>query len=449
MTESPSPRSAASDAPPTARSGRRRGAAHFPSRAPLAALVAALALIAAGACDKAEEAAAPPPPAAPPAAQAPAQEIPPAIEPPDEVAFDFVAADFVDASTGWIVGVDEEAQVSAVVATADGGASWRKLVEIQGDRLRDVDFVNASTGWAVGDTGLVYRTGDGGVTWEAERVAAGEWAAQYESPSVTVGAGPRSPGVVVSQNVASIFFVDARVGWAAGDAPLESNPKRRRGLLLATNDGGTTWREVSGDAGPAVPHALNDVWFVDAKEGWAAGGDIEENELDVILRTADGGRTWTRAPSGVAQFPRAVHFVDHNRGWVVGMTIDLETGDLGPSKIVATSDAGATWTVQLVAPRSFFDVVFADASHGWAVGERSAVYATADGGATWRQQANFVTAGARQVPRPSVAAPRSGDAAGARRAPAPQPKPLGTAFFVSERAGWAGGAGVILRRAAR
>jgi photosystem II stability/assembly factor-like uncharacterized protein len=57
--------------------------------------------------------------------------------------------------------------------TSDAGSSWRQVIPNVnfGDSVRDMDFVSASTGWVVdvdnnGNIAL-YRTADGGITWNA------------------------------------------------------------------------------------------------------------------------------------------------------------------------------------------------------------------------------------------------------------------------------------------
>ena len=71
----------------------------------------------------------------------------------------------------------------------------------------------------------------------------------------------------------SVFFADARHGWAAGhDA-----------VILRTGDGGATWQKVHED--PASGPIL-DLWFRDAATGYAIGA------YGLILATGDGGNSW-------------------------------------------------------------------------------------------------------------------------------------------------------------
>jgi photosystem II stability/assembly factor-like uncharacterized protein len=349
---------------------------------------------------------------------------------PADAAYDFVAVDFVDARRGWIVGADEDNNAGAVFRTTDAGATWTKTSDFDQDILRDVDFVDASNGWVVGDT-AIYRTTDGGVTWkvDAEHLV---WSVEHEMKHVTA---TTNTGTVMTAGevVTAIFFIDATTGWAAADAPASSTDlSQRRGVVYATTDGGATWRDVSGSS---LSSPINDIWFVTSKEGWAVGGNAEVNEVDLILHTTDGGRTWTRQRSGAPQLVRAIHFVDGKRGWAVGMTVDLDSGEHGISRVLATTDGGKSWSQQFASPRSFFDVYFSDPLHGWAVGDRSAVYATADGGATWVSQTRFTTENAVRVA-----------AAGKTMAANGRPRTYSEIAFLDISNGWAGGDGMILKR---
>ena len=342
--------------------------------------------------------------------------------------YDFVAIDFVDAARGWIVGVDEGNNVSTILRTEDGGATWTQLVEVVGDTLYDVDFADEREGWAAGIEGVVYRTSDGGATWAAVPAAALE--ARRTTPFKRVRAETGPALLELSETVVSIVFLDETTGLAAGDTPGDDIDARRR-LLLRTSDGGRTWTDVPA-AGPETDVAINDLAFASASDGWAAGGNVVTREEDVLLHTADGGRTWERRRAGSAQFHRAVHFADPMTGWVVGLTIDPVDETFGPSRILQTTDGGRTWAPQLTSDRSFFDVTFFDSKIGWAVGDRAAVFSTTDGGATWTQQTRFANTGVTQMSPP----PRPPNA--------PMARSLNVVTARGSGAAVVGGAGVIL-----
>ena len=73
---------------------------------------------------------------------------------------------FASRERGWAVGGE-----GVVVATTDGGVTWRPQQSGVGDDLNDVRFFDESEGWAVGRGGAMLHTTDGGRTWaEAKRV---------------------------------------------------------------------------------------------------------------------------------------------------------------------------------------------------------------------------------------------------------------------------------------
>ena len=82
------------------------------------------------------------------------------------------------------------------------------------------------------------------------------------------------------------------------------------GTILRTTDGGTTWTPQS--SGTIWP--LNGVFFTDANTGTAVGGEAVEPAT--ILRTTDGGANWfpQSVPSEAIWELYDVYFTDANTG---------------------------------------------------------------------------------------------------------------------------------------
>jgi photosystem II stability/assembly factor-like uncharacterized protein len=141
-------------------------------------------------------------------------------------------------------------------------------------------------------------------------------------------------------------------------------------FILRTTDGGTTWTE---QANPA-PYPLQDVFFTSASNGIAVGYD------STIVHTTDGGATWTlQSTGGIGIYATGVCFTDSSHGTVVGFPYSG-----GPGVILQTSDAGTTWMSR--ASGSTFGiggVSFSDSRNGMVVGELGTMYRTRDGGSTW------------------------------------------------------------------
>lgn len=116
---------------------------------------------------------------------------------------------------------------SGVYRSDDGGATWEKLLE-ENKRLHSIDFTEGGRGVVVGH-GVAYTTSDGGETWRKTILAGERHAARFIGGSTVVAVGSE-PQVLVSQ------------------------------------DGGRTWRPGPGLAHAAANATLNDLEVVDA--GW-------------------------------------------------------------------------------------------------------------------------------------------------------------------------------------
>jgi photosystem II stability/assembly factor-like uncharacterized protein len=283
-----------------------------------------------------------------------------------------------------------------------------------------------------------------------------------------------------------VFFQGADRGWAVGD----------RGAIWATTNGGQTWH-----AQPSGTTArLESVWFVDAENGWAAGGvatPYTHVSTGVVLRTTDGGQKWsaeTKTP-----LPRlcGIRMFDE-RGWAIG-----EGSSLFPSGVFSTTDSGRTWSAiaagrfeswvsagfsspqagVVVGQRarvariergrllvnepavpplaSVRKVAMVSAQRGWLVGDRGLVRVTTDGGRTWQpppgelpplaRECDFAAVSAREESVWIAGAPGSvvWHSADAGRTwsvhPTGQYVPIRSITFVDRHRGWAvGDLGTIL-----
>ena len=124
--------------------------------------------------------------------------------------------------------------------------------------------------------------------------------------------------------------------------------------------------------------SLRGVSVVDDRTAWASGSS------GTVLRTLDGGATWTILPvpeAGATDF-RDVEAFGPDEAIVMGIG--------RPATIFRTTDGGKTWTRTFTddSPGIFLDgLAFFDETSGLAVGDpmegRFFVISTTDGGATW------------------------------------------------------------------
>jgi photosystem II stability/assembly factor-like uncharacterized protein len=148
--------------------------------------------------------------------------------------------------------------------------------------------------------------------------------------------------------ISAVAFADSLTAVAVGGIYLGQGLGQ---VILRTGDGGFSWTLLPGvtDAG------LSFIAFGDPQVGWAVGVD------GTILVTTDKGLTWSSQSSGTKNSLNAVAAVDANTAWAVGAN----------GTIVATRTGGETWVLQTSGTaENLFGVVFSDANTGWAVGAR-------------------------------------------------------------------------------
>ncbi|PYG79794.1 MULTISPECIES: YCF48-related protein [unclassified Pseudomonas] len=97
------------------------------------------------------------------------------------------------------------------------------------------------------------------------------------------GAHWQQAQVPVSADLNAVSFATPALGWAVG----------HDGVVLHSRDGGVHWhKQLDGRAlaeqlpAAATDNALLDVWFSDARNGYAVG------VFNLLLRTTDGGEHW-------------------------------------------------------------------------------------------------------------------------------------------------------------
>lgn len=146
------------------------------------------------------------------------------------------------------------------------------------------------------------------------------------------------------------------------------------GVVLLSDDQGKSFRQATT---VPVSSTLTAVTFVDARNGWAVG------HWGAILKTADGGQTWSQQRSDFqADQPLfSVHFKNASEGWAVGLW----------SLMLHTSDGGASWTPVALPPppnakkadRNLY-AIFSDAKGGlFITSEQGRVLRSLDDGKTW------------------------------------------------------------------
>jgi photosystem II stability/assembly factor-like uncharacterized protein len=259
-------------------------------------------------------------------------------------------------------------------------------------------MVNKNIAFVVGNNGIILKSTDSGLNWT--RLNSG-----------------------VTRTLYSIYFLNEQIGFVGGSSR----------TLLKTKNGGTTWDSINVTKIPNSTATIYALYFADTTTGWMMASTSSQGW---ILRTTDGGNTWTidttiskqlynmyfyapgkgivvgkdastiwytkdgitwkNAPApDLSQFPytrsdiRSVFMVSESVAVAVGW--GTFAAGLQPSIIIRSTDGGASWT-QIVPPEdkrtydNLYAVWFKDSKNGIAIGgglKGAVALVTNDGGLTW------------------------------------------------------------------
>ena len=126
------------------------------------------------------------------------------------------------------------------------------------------------------------------------------------------------------------------------------------GVVVRTTDGGTTWTTTT----LSTLSSFNAVAFTDTLTGTIAGLN------GTILKTTDGGESWVESSGDLRGRFTDVAFVDGNTGIIVGSTV--QTGSQGI--ILRTTDGGGHWVRQSETALPLSSIAFSDANTAIAAG---------------------------------------------------------------------------------
>jgi photosystem II stability/assembly factor-like uncharacterized protein len=161
---------------------------------------------------------------------------------------------------------------------------------------------------------------------------------------------------------------------AAASAPASPSASAPAGTSCA---GTPASQLVIGDFGAS---ALTDVQFVSSTQGWVVG-------RSEILATTDAGASWTVQDRGDLNLVSA-DFISSTTGWAVGEHTLLFTDDGGSTWTRLPEPCPALQSVHFVSPATGFAIAGGSGAQGTpttAPGTGGVVLTTTDGGRSWRQ----------------------------------------------------------------
>lgn len=237
--------------------------------------------------------------------------------------------EFVDPLHGWL-SVDQTLTMNSSAAdlyrTSDGGVTWERSTLPFGG---DTHFITPAIGWALGSccTGApnrLYRTVDGGLTWQEQTLAPNPDQTDFEYSAISL------PEFADDRNGALAVRIRDALLSPVGVA------------LYRTGDSGETWPLTATLPLPPHPPGISSdiaAQFLEP-ETWIVFKD------NVLYRSFNGGETWEQVPQrGLAGFHDQLQLATANAGWSVVFRNNCGSGCL---LLYRTIDGGLTWAPVLV-----------------------------------------------------------------------------------------------------
>jgi photosystem II stability/assembly factor-like uncharacterized protein len=195
----------------------------------------------------------------------------------------FYGSHFVNPNTGWAVGMSSSTYNGIIYKTTNGGTNWIQQSVAQTSRFYKCFFLNEFTGW-VGGVNSFAKTTDGGAYWDTISFSLVTNGLYFVDPLVGFMAENSSKiykttdggftwNVSCSGNgtISSVYFINPATGWACG----------AQGKVYKTTNVGISWTVQT----TPVTANLNSIFFVSPLIGYATGAN------GVILKTTNGGES--------------------------------------------------------------------------------------------------------------------------------------------------------------
>jgi photosystem II stability/assembly factor-like uncharacterized protein len=176
-------------------------------------------------------------------------------------------------------------------------------------------FINASTGWICGDSGLVMKTTNKGISWSFQSLA-------------------------IREKLNNVFFINENTGWVCGGFYENIGSPLNTMFLAKTVNGGATWFTILNDSDWL--NNLMHLYFFDANSGLAFGSGGTGSGISSVLRkTTNDGANWTNLSC------RAINSLARDAAgnfWCSAKYFDDTGGDT--SYIITSTNNGTNWLIR-------------------------------------------------------------------------------------------------------
>ncbi len=259
--------------------------------------------------------------------------------------FDLSTIHFLNENTGLLGSaisiheIDTNFIGGEIIRTTNGGLNWQKVLVNSEFRLKSFYFLDQTTGYAIGgsyiSTGLLYKTTDGGVTWQDNLNS------------------------FFYQHFYNLYFGNQLTGYLSSF----------NGLYKTTN-AGANWDMVLTLTVQNVNYpSYRRIHFFDVNTG------IFLSDSGKIYKTTDQGASWSISYVNPDYSFRDINFINSSTGFIIGLN----------GIVLKTTDQGSNWNIiNIGTSASLFSLKFTNGLIGYLTKENG-VLKTTDGGNSWQE----------------------------------------------------------------
>lgn len=277
---------------------------------------------------------------------------------------------FIDENNGFAFGGPT---YSEVIKTTNGGASWQSVSQ-ESYIAYSMCFINATTGVYGCADGRVYRTVDGGNTWNFALCPSSLDITSIHFINATTGFGFGSGSVYIKSTDAGQSWQEFTIGVGSinqyFDADMTANGNLHAvgtyGAMIRSTNSGTSFVSQ-----PFVTeHSITDIEFLNVSTGYAVAGFGDGD----ILKTTDAGETWVSQVSTYTLPLYGIAFTSPETGYLAGSI-----------NIKKTTNGGTNWVDVYTSNQNeiFGDIFFTNINTGYAVGSYGRLLKTTNAGTSW------------------------------------------------------------------
>lgn len=293
---------------------------------------------------------------------------------------------------------------NGVISDSIPGGQWRSnyRIEVFGSH-ENIEFADCNHGMAAGGTGTISVTRNGGKNWINRSRA------DFASLNISINGHayvPNNPArIYFATSTGTVYksidtaitldpmFADANYQmwdvatqgadsvWACGYSAFSVPTANRVPVIVRSTNGGNTWTTYNSFAPGTNFQNFRFIEFPTNLIGYVTG------TRDTVWKTTDGGVTWNKLPLPTPGVTPQITYTDM-------FALDANTvflvGNGFPRKVVfKTTDGGNTWTdittnILTVFPSGNLNsVLFHDANNGYVGGVSGALLTTTNGGTSW------------------------------------------------------------------